>query len=74
MLDLVLDLLFLAFTHRRVTPLYTQVDARRLTESRPAHTQRVRLGDKIKLSLTYKLNIRRFMLVGLKSPPVLGLQ
>ena len=45
MLDLVLDLLFLALTRRRVTPLYTQVDAWRLTESRPAHAQRVRLGD-----------------------------
>ena len=44
-LDLVLDLLFLELTRRRVTPLYTQVDARQLTESRPAHTQHVRLGD-----------------------------
>ena len=45
MLDLVLDLFFLALNRRRVVPLYTQVDARRLTESRPAHKQRVRLGD-----------------------------
>ena len=34
MLDLVLDLLFLELTRRWVTPLYTQVDARRFTESR----------------------------------------
>ena len=46
-LDLVLDLLFLALTGPQVTPLHTQVDAWRLTESRPAHTQRVRLGDRI---------------------------
>ena len=71
-LDLVLGLLFHALTRRRVTPLYTQVDARRLTESLPAHTQHVRLGDKTKLSLTYKLNICRFMPVGLKSPMGLG--
>ena len=45
MLDLVLNELFLELTRHRVTPLYTQVDARRLTEPRPAHTQRVRLGD-----------------------------
>ena len=32
-LDLVLDLLFLELTRLRVTPLYTQVDARRLTDS-----------------------------------------
>ena len=44
-LDLVIDLLFLALNHRPVIPLYTQVDARRLTECRPAHTHRVRLGD-----------------------------
>ena len=44
-LDLVLDVLFLALNRRRVIPLYTQVDAQLLTESRPAHTQRVRLSD-----------------------------
>ena len=33
MLDLVLDLLFLALTHRRVTLLYTQANARQLIES-----------------------------------------
>ena len=54
-LDLVLDLLFLALNRRGVTPLYTQADAQRLTESRPAHTQCVRLGDRTTLSLTYKL-------------------
>ena len=43
-LDLVLDLLFLAQNLRRVIPLYTQVDAWRLTESQPAHTRRVWLG------------------------------
>ena len=43
-LDLVLDLLFLALNRRWVVPLYTQVDAQRLTESRPAHT-RVQLRD-----------------------------
>ena len=56
-LDLLLDLLFLALTCRRVTPLYTQADARWLIECRPAHTQCVWLGDRTKLSLTYKLNI-----------------
>ena len=44
-LALVLDLLFLELTRHRVSPLYTQVDARRLIESQPAHTQCVRLGD-----------------------------
>ena len=34
---------FLSLNRRRVVPLYTQVDARRFTESRPAH-KRVRLG------------------------------
>ena len=33
-----LDLLFLALSRRRVVPLYTRVDALRLTESRPTHT------------------------------------
>ena len=45
MLDLAFDLLFLALNLRRVVPLYTQVDAQWLTESRPAHRQPVRLGD-----------------------------
>ena len=45
MLDLAFDLFFLALNRHRVVPLYTQVDAQRLTESRPAHRQRVRLGD-----------------------------
>ena len=44
-LDLVLDLMLLALNRHRVVPLYTQVDAQRLIDSRPAHTQRVRLGD-----------------------------
>ena len=44
-LDLVLDLLFLALNRRWVVPLYTQVDTQWLTESWPAHTQRVRHGD-----------------------------
>ena len=35
--SLALDLLFLALSRRRVVPLYTWVDARRLIESRPAH-------------------------------------
>src|SRR3954470_18249369 len=35
----VLDVLFLALSRRRVVPLYTRVDALRLTESRPAHKQ-----------------------------------
>jgi hypothetical protein len=38
MLNLVLDWLFLELTPHRVSPLYTQVEARRLIESRPAHT------------------------------------
>ena len=36
-LDLALDLMLLALNRRRVVPLYTEVDAQRLTESRPAH-------------------------------------
>ena len=36
--SLALDLLFLALSFHRVIPLYTRVDAWRLTESRPAHT------------------------------------
>ena len=36
-LCLALDVLFLALSHRRVVPLYTRVDALRLTESRPAY-------------------------------------
>ena len=57
-LDLAFDLLFLALNRRRVVPLYTQIDAQRLTESRPAHRQRVRLGDYLFMpyntSLTHK--------------------
>ena len=36
-LDLALDLMLLVLNRRRVVPLYTEVDAQRLTESRPAH-------------------------------------
>src|SRR4051812_10795187 len=39
MLCPVLDGLFLALSRQRVVPLYTRVDALRLTESRPAHKQ-----------------------------------
>ena len=50
-LDLAFDLLFLVLSHRRVVPLYTQVDARPVYRiPRPAHTS-VRLG--LFLSLTY---------------------
>ena len=42
-LDLALELLLFSLNRRRVVPLYTQVDARRFTESRPTH-KRVRLG------------------------------
>ena len=35
----VLDWSFLALSRQRVVPLYTRVDAFRLTESRPAHKQ-----------------------------------
>ena len=45
MFDLAFDLLFLALNRHRVIPLYTQVNAQRLTESRPAHGQRVWVGD-----------------------------
>ena len=38
-LDLVLDLMLLALNRRRIDPLYTEVDAQRLSESRPAHKQ-----------------------------------
>ena len=53
-LDLAFDLLFPVLNCRRVIPLYTQVDTRRLTESRPAHTQHVRLGDVTTLALQHK--------------------
>ena len=39
---------FLPFSRRRVVPLYTQVDARWLTESWPGH-KRVLLGDQLQL-------------------------
>ena len=38
-LCLALDELFLALNRQRVVPLYTRVDALRLTESRPAYKQ-----------------------------------
>ena len=38
-LCLALDGLFLALSHPQVVPLYTRVDALRLTESQPAYTQ-----------------------------------
>ena len=38
-LDLALDLMLLALNCRRVIPLYTEVDAQRLSESRSAHRQ-----------------------------------
>ena len=38
-LCLALDELFLALSRPQVVPLYTRVDALRLTESRPAYTQ-----------------------------------
>ena len=38
-LDLALDLILLALNHRRVVPLYIEVDAQRLIESRPAYKQ-----------------------------------
>src|SRR3954464_870088 len=38
-LCLALDELFLSLSRRRVVPLYTRVDALRLTESRPAYRQ-----------------------------------
>ena len=38
-LDLALVLMLLALNRRRVVPLYTEVDAQRLIESRPAHKQ-----------------------------------
>ena len=63
MLDLAFDLLFLALNRHRVIPLYTQVDARRFTESRLAHTQTIQV-----------IHTWRFILLGLKSPLVLGRQ
>ena len=71
-LDLVLDILFLALSRRRVVHLYTQVDARRLTESRPAHTQ---VSGPVTTSacLTKQvIHIWWFTLLGLKSPLGLG--
>ena len=38
-LCLALDELFLALSHQGVAPLYREVDAQRLSESRPAHKQ-----------------------------------
>ena len=52
-LCLVLDELFLALSHQRVVPLYKEVDAQRLSESRPAHKS-VRLGVSTILALHYK--------------------
>ena len=38
-LDLALDFMLLALNRRQVVPLYTEVDAQWLIESRPAHKQ-----------------------------------
>ena len=70
-LTLALDCLLLALIHRQVVPLYTQADARRLIESRPAHKS-VRLGLSTILALHYKLFIWRFIPLGLKPPLGLG--
>ena len=53
-LDLALDLMLLALSRRWVVPLYTRVDALRLTESRPAHKQCPARSLTI-LALQYKL-------------------
>ena len=71
-LDLVLDLLFLALSRRGVIPLYTQVDARRLTESRPAHTH-VSSSVTIYACLTIQvIHTWWFIHLGRKSPLGLG--
>ena len=54
-LDLVLDLMLLALNRCRAIPLYTKVDAQRLTESRPAHKQCLARSLTI-LALQYKLH------------------
>ena len=44
---------YLSLNRRRVVPLYREVDAQRLSESRPAHKS-VRLGLSTILALHYK--------------------
>ena len=46
---------YLSLNRRRVAPLYREVDAQRLSESRPAHKS-VRLGLSTILALHYKLH------------------
>ena len=46
---------YLSLNRRRVVPLYREVDAQRLSESRPAHKS-VRLGLSTILALHYKLH------------------
>ena len=73
MLDLVLELVFLDLSCRRVVLLYTQVDARWLMESWPAHTQ-VSGSVTIYTCLTKQvIHTWRFILLGLKSPLGLGM-
>ena len=47
---------YLSLNRRRVIPLYREVDARQLSESRPAHKS-VRLGLSTILALHYKSTI-----------------
>ena len=53
MLSLALDEIFLVLNRRRVVPLYREVDAKRLSESLPAHKS-VRLRLLSILALHYK--------------------
>ena len=72
MLGLAFDLLFLALNRCRVVPLYTWVDASRLTESRTAHTNvsgSVTYLTCLTIQVTYTW---RFTLMGLKPPSGLG--
>ena len=62
---------FLSLKRHRVVPLYREVDAQRLSESRPAHTN-VTGSVSTKLALQYKLIIWRLIPLGLKSPLGLG--
>ena len=48
--------LFLTLNRHRVVPLYTRVDARWPTESRPAHN-RVRLGDFLYMSFCTSISL-----------------
>ena len=60
--------MLLALNRRRVVPLYTEVNAQRLTESRPAHKQCPTRSLNYSCHTIQVTYIWRFITMGLKSP------